>query len=167
MKVGAGNKEQLLQSKMAEIRRYLIRLGAGSADAEDIVQDTIYKALLYVDGIDGHKFSAWLYKVAINSYYDLCRRQARFRYSEEIHDYEAPESELPESMLLQQEQKILIEKILGRMNPANRQLILLKYEMEFSYKQIAALLGVSEGTVKASLYRARQQFQHIYGGEAE
>ncbi|AIQ30457.1 hypothetical protein P40081_21580 [Paenibacillus sp. FSL P4-0081] len=165
--MGAGNKEQLLQSKMAEIRRYLIRLGAGSADAEDIVQDTVYKALLYIDGIDGHKYSAWLYKVAINSYYDLCRRQTRFRYSDEMEDYEAPESELPESMLLQQEQKILIEKILGRMNPANRQLILLKYEMEFSYKQIAALLGVTEGTVKASLYRARQQFQHIYGGEAE
>ncbi|AIQ18938.1 MULTISPECIES: RNA polymerase sigma factor [Paenibacillus] len=164
--MGPKLKEQQLQSKMAEIRKYLIRLGAGTADAEDIVQDTVYKALLYLDGIDEHKISAWLYKVAINSYYDLCRRQTRFQYSEEI-DLEAPANELPESMLLQQEQKVLIEKVLGKLNPANRQLILLKYEMEFSYKQIAALLGITEGTVKASLYRARQQFQQIYGGEAE
>ncbi|QWU17480.1 RNA polymerase sigma-70 factor, ECF subfamily [Paenibacillus sophorae] len=164
--MGPGHLEQLLQPKMAEIRRYLIRLGAGAADAEDIVQDTVYKALLYLEAIDERKFSAWLYKAAINRYYDLCRRQKRLQYDEEPGDYAVSESELPEETLLRREQKDLIERVLGKLNPVHRQLILMKYEMELSYREIASLLDISEGKVKASLYRARQQFQHYYGGEA-
>lgn len=40
-----GQLHQILQPKMLEIQKYLIRLGAPAADAEDIVQDTVYKAL--------------------------------------------------------------------------------------------------------------------------
>lgn len=159
--------EKVLQPKLAEIRRYLIRLGAGASDAEDIVQDTVYKALLYLEAIDERKFSAWLYKVAINRYFDLCRRKKKFQYSEEVEVHPAPEHELPEAVLLRRERKEKIEEVLAGMIPANRQLILLKYEMELSYKEISALLGISEGTVKATLYRARQQFQQLYGGEGE
>ncbi|MNV70047.1 ECF RNA polymerase sigma factor SigE [compost metagenome] len=164
--MGSKLRDQLLQTKMAEIRRYLIRLGAAPADAEDIVQDTVCKALLYLDGIEERKFSSWLYKVAINRYYDLCRRQKRFQYIEAAEEQAAPDKEQPESLLLQREQKERIEQILSRLAPANRQLILLKYEMGLTYKEISAFLGISEGTVKASLYRARQQFQQFYGGEA-
>ncbi|MEK4006184.1 RNA polymerase sigma factor [Paenibacillus sp. FSL H3-0333] len=159
--------EKVLQPKLAEIRRYLIRLGAGASDAEDIVQDTVYKALLYLEAIDERKFSAWLYKVAINRYFDLCRRKMKFQYSEEVEVHPAPEHELPEAVLLRRERKEKIEEVLAGMIPANRQLILLKYEMELSYKEISAMLGITEGTVKATLYRARQQFQQLYGGEGE
>ncbi|MBW4083304.1 RNA polymerase sigma factor [Paenibacillus sp. S150] len=165
--MGPGDMEKLLQFKMAEICRYLIRLGAEAADAEDIVQDTVYKALLYLEAIDERKFSAWLYKVAINRYYDFCRKQKRFLYSEEVDEQAVQGSEMPEAVLLRQEEKELIEFVLAKLSPVNRQLILLKYEMELSYKEIAALLGISEGKVKATLYRARQQFQQLYGGEGE
>ncbi|WP_340024056.1 RNA polymerase sigma factor [Paenibacillus sp. FSL K6-1096] len=160
--------ERLLQPKMAEIRRYLIRLGAGDADAEDIVQDTVYKALLYLEAIDERKFSAWLYKVAINRYFDYCRRSKRYSYSgEEVEGHPGHELEMPEAVLLRKERKEEIEGVLAQLNPVNKQLILLKYEMELSYKEISALLGISESTVKATLYRARQQFQQLYGGEGE
>ncbi|AZK47911.1 sigma factor regulator N-terminal domain-containing protein [Paenibacillus lentus] len=61
-----GQLYEQLQPKLREIRNYLIRLGASSSDAEDIVQETVYKAFLYIDSIENGKFSAWLYKVAIN-----------------------------------------------------------------------------------------------------
>lgn len=159
--------ESMLRSKMAEIRRYLIRLGAEASDAEDIVQDTAYKALLYLEVIEERKFSAWLYKVAINGYFDFCRRQKKLQFGEDVDGYPMEESELPEVLLLRQERKERIEEVLAELNPVNRQLILLKYEMELSYKEIAVLLSISEGTVKSTLYRARQQFQQLYGGEAE
>ncbi|NQX46234.1 RNA polymerase sigma factor [Paenibacillus tritici] len=160
--------ERVLQPKLAEIRRYLIRLGAEASDAEDIVQDTVYKALLYLESIDEHKFSAWLYKVAINRYFDYCRKQKRYLYSgEEVEEHPAQEQELPEAVLLRRERKEEIEGVLARLNPVNKQLILMKYEMDLSYKEISSLLGISEATVKATLYRARQQFQQLYGGEGE
>lgn len=163
--MGPGQLHEILQRKCGEIRMYLIRLGATAADAEDVVQETLYKALLYIEAIEENKFSAWMYKVAINRYFDLCRREKRYGYQAEIHDVQAPEKDWPEERLLQQEQQEEIARTLAELKPLHRQLILLKYEMELSYQEIADLLGMTQEAVKATLFRARQQFKNRYGGE--
>lgn len=160
-----GQLHQILQPKMLEIKKYLIRLGAPAADAEDIVQDTVYKALLYIDSIDEHKFSAWLYKVAINRYYDLCRRSKRIVIP--IDNVDVPDTELPEDHLLLKEKREDIERVLAQLLPLHKQLIIMKYELELSYKEIAELLGIKTDTVKSALFRARKQFQKKYRGEAQ
>ncbi|MFD2878737.1 RNA polymerase sigma factor [Paenibacillus rhizoplanae] len=66
-----------------------------------------------------------------------------------MEEHPAQEQELPEAVLLRRERKEEIEGVLDCLNPVNKQLILLKYEMELSYKEISALLGISEGTVKS------------------
>ncbi|SCY34241.1 RNA polymerase sigma-70 factor, ECF subfamily [Paenibacillus polysaccharolyticus] len=152
-----------LQPKLREIRHYLIRLGASPSDAEDILQETVYKAFLYIDSIEKGKFSAWLYKVAINRYYDLCRRKKWAMVP--IESVEIPDSSLPEDAILQQEKKEKVEAVLGELAPLHRQLLIMKYEMELSYQEIAELLGMRMEQVKASLYQARQQFKKKYGSE--
>lgn len=69
--------DEIFKDKMNLIYRYLIKLGCSKENADDIVQDTFYKALRYIDGIQSDKLSAWLFKVAINKYYDLCRKNKR------------------------------------------------------------------------------------------
>lgn len=160
-----GQLHQILQPKMLEIKKYLIRLGAPAADAEDIVQDTVYKALLYIDSIDENKFSAWLYKVAINRYYDLCRRSKRIVVP--IDYVDVPDTELPEDHLLLKEKREDIERVLSELLPLHKQLIIMKYELELSYQEIAELLGITTDTVKSALFRARKQFQKKYRGEVE
>lgn len=160
-----GQLHQVLQSKMIEIKKYLIRLGAPASDAEDIVQDTVYKALLYMDSIDENKFSAWMYKVAINRYYDLCRRNKRVVIP--IDYVDVPDTEMPEEHLLQQEKREDIERVLGEMLPLHKELIIMKYELELSYQEISELLGIKTETVKSALFRARKQFQKKYRGEME
>lgn len=160
-----GQLHQILQPKMLEIQKYLIRLGAPATDAEDIVQDTVYKALLYIDSIDENKFSAWLYKVAINRYYDLCRRSKRIIIP--IDYVDVPDTELPEDHLLLKEKREDIDRVLAELQPLHKQLIIMKYELELSYQEIAELLGITTDTVKSALFRARKQFQKKYRGEAE
>lgn len=160
-----GQLHQILQPKMQEIQKYLIRLGAPAADAEDIVQDTVYKALLYIASIDENKFSAWLYKVAINRYYDLCRRSKRIVIP--IDYVDVPDMELPEDHVLLKEKREDIERVLDELLPLHKQLIIMKYELELSYQEIAELLGITTDTVKSALFRARKQFQKKYRGEAE
>ncbi|WP_019636557.1 RNA polymerase sigma factor [Paenibacillus fonticola] len=154
---------ELLQPKLNEIRKYLIRLGASSSDAEDIVQEAVYKAFLYIDSIENGKFSAWLYKVAINRYYDLCRRNKVI--AAKIDIMEIPDYELPEDALLQQERKEEVEAILSQLAPLHKQLLIMKYEMELPYKEIGKLLGMRMEHVKAALYQARQQFKKRYGSD--
>jgi RNA polymerase sigma factor (sigma-70 family) len=69
--------EQTLQETTKTIYKYLIKIGSTPRDAEDIVQEAVYKFILYIDSIDSNKTSSWLFRVAINLYYDLCRKQKR------------------------------------------------------------------------------------------
>jgi RNA polymerase sigma factor (sigma-70 family) len=160
-----GQLHQLLQPKLTEIRKYLVRLGANPADAEDIVQDTVYKAFLYIESIDANKFSAWLYKVAINRYYDLCRRNKWIQVP--IDSVEIPDMDLPEDKLLQKEKRAEVESVLSELLPHHKQLLLMKYELELSYKEISDMLGAKIPNVKSALYQARQQFQKRYRGDVE
>ncbi|MGO4106364.1 sigma-70 family RNA polymerase sigma factor [Paenibacillus sp. YAF4_2] len=117
---------------MKHIQRYLIRLGATRADAEDIVQDTVYKGLLYLDSIVPDKFSAWLYRVALNRYYDLLRKKKRIQWS--IDEDVVGGSEIPEEILLRNEQREEIEHVLESLSSIFKQLIILKYELDLRYQ---------------------------------
>lgn len=153
---------RLMQDKMKHIQRYLIRLGASRTDAEDIVQDTVYKGLLYLDSIAPDKFSAWLYRVALNRYYDLLRKRKRIEWSTE--EPSAEDREAPESILLRKERRAEIEQVMDMLTPVYKQLLILKYELGLSYREISGLLDLREETVKTYLYRARINFQKKYGG---
>lgn len=153
---------RLMQDKMKQIQRYLIRLGASRADAEDIVQDAVYKGLLYIDSIGPNKFSAWLYRVALNRYYDMLRKRKRIEISMEEATVEG--SEIPEEILLRKERREEIEKVMEELTPIYKQLLILKYELGFSYKEISELIAIREEKVKTYLYRARKLFQKKYGG---
>ncbi|WP_051272177.1 RNA polymerase sigma factor [Shimazuella kribbensis] len=67
--------EQLLIENGEFIFRYLVKLGASRRDAEDIVQDTFYQVLLSYQSIHLSKLKPWLFQVAINRYYDFCRKR--------------------------------------------------------------------------------------------
>lgn len=49
------------------------------------------------------------------------------------------------------------------MNPVYKHILLLKYDYELSYKEIATVLEMKEETVRVSLYRARNEFKKLYG----
>lgn len=156
---------QALNEKTDIIFKYLIKIGASTKDAEDIVQEALYKLLLYIDSIDATKAYSWLFKVAINQYYDLCRKQKK-----EIHtSFEnlefVDESFLPEDFVRQGEMRQEIEFVLNQLPPLHKQLLLLKYEMELSYADIAALLNLNNGTLKTYLFRARKAFKELYEKE--
>ncbi|MDS0524687.1 RNA polymerase sigma factor [Clostridium sp. SHJSY1] len=156
---------EMFKEKMYLIHKYLIKLGCSEENAEDIVQDTFYKALKYIDGIQEDKLSSWLFKVAINKYYDLCRknnRHAHISLDEEIFKERLKENKLVEDFILDIEKKEEILKILNSISDINKNLLFFKYEMDLSYKEIAELLEISENTVKTYLFRAREQFKKLW-----
>ena len=153
---------EMFQKKMKLIHRYLIKLGCSQYNAEDIVQDTFYKALKYIDGIQVDKLSSWLFKVAINKYYDLCRKNNRhinLSIDEEIFKESLTDHKLVEDFILNIEKKDEILKILNSISDIHKNMLLLKYDMELSYKEIAELLDINDNTVKTYLFRAREQFK--------
>lgn len=156
---------EMFQKKMNLIYKYLIKLGCSQENAEDIVQDTFYKALKYIDGIQAVKLSSWLFKVAVNKYYDLCRKNNRHIHlslDEDIFKESLSDSRLVEDFILDLERKEEILKILNSISDINKNLLLFKYDMGLSYKEIAELLDINENTVKTYLFRARDQFKKVW-----
>lgn len=145
------------------ILKVLLNMGARREDAEDIIQETIYKYFIYIDSIDENKVKSWLFKVSINSYYDLVRKQKReekLLLNFELHDL--INEETPENILVNNSQLELVNNTLNRLNPSYKKLLILKYSVGLKYQEIANVLSTSQEIVKTNLYRARRKFIKEY-----
>lgn len=163
-------KEELyivLQEKIGIIFKYLIKIGANPRDAEDIIQEALYKLILYIDSVEPTKAYSWLFRVAINQYYDLsCKQQREVILSFDNFEF-VDDSVLPEDYVQQTEMRKEIQDILNQLSPLHKQLILLKYVIGLSYEEIAEMLELNLGTLKTYLFRARNSFKELYRKEKE
>ncbi|HDR6316624.1 TPA: RNA polymerase sigma factor [Bacillus thuringiensis] len=153
--------EKVIIETSKSIYRYLLKIGVTPAEAEDIVQDTIHKALLSIPNMKITYIKTWLFQVAINRHRDVARRQ---KHIEEIpiESVQLIGSKGLDEPLLRKELQVEIQSILGKMNPVYKHILLLKYDYELSYKEIATVLEMKEETVRVSLYRARNEFKKLY-----
>lgn len=161
---------EMFQKKMNLIQRYLIKLGCSQENAEDIVQDTFYKALIYIDGIQTEKLSSWLFKVATNKYYDYCRKNRRhFHLSidEGIFKENLADNRLVEDFILNIEKSEEILKTLNSISDVYKNLLFFKYDMGLTYKEIGELLDINENTVKTYIFRAREEFKKVWRDKYE
>ncbi|AMM91677.1 RNA polymerase sigma factor [Peribacillus frigoritolerans] len=157
--------DYMMGKKLNEILKfvysYLLKMGASKEDAEDIVQDTAYKFLQYIDSVTNTQ--SWLFRVAVNQYYDLTRKKSRRKeILLKFNIHELFEEDTPEIALLQSELVKDIHELLKRLKPKYRQLLLLKYSTGLKINEIAELYGMKEGSVKTILHRARKEFIEQY-----
>ncbi len=160
--------EQKLYEYLQIVHAYLVKMGASKEDAEDIVQDTAYKFVLYIDSVEPAKVKSWLFRVAINAYYDLYRkRKTRKRLLLKFDFQELVEEYTPEVAIVQKETAQAIDKVLAKLRPRHREFLLLKYSTGLSMKDIADLSGMTVDSVKTTMYRARRQFIEAYRRQAD
>lgn len=145
------------------VYRYLRKKGISHEDAQDIVQETAYKYLLFYETIKTPQVRSWLIRVALNFYYDQYRKNKRIKIDIEEKQISILSKDLPENILQSKENWSEIEVVLGKLKPKYKELILLKYIGELKYEEISKLLDMKLSTIKTSLYRARKQFTKIYG----
>lgn len=158
--------DEIFKSKMVIIYRYLVKIGCSYTDAEDIVQDTLLKAIIYLEAIESDKIASWLFKVALNSYKDLCRKNKKLPLSlfesEDILNNMSAIDYLPENYVLDGEKKKQVVQVLDKLSPIYKNLLVLKYAVELSYREIAEVLDINEKTVKTYIYRAKRKFRNIW-----
>lgn len=157
----------LYLEKAPVIVKYLVKNGCTKEDAEDIVQDTFIKAMSYMVHLEEKNISAWLFKVAINQYYDRCRKTKRHPHvelDEEHLMHTLVEEEVGIKQIVSREQSEAMKTVLESLSPTYKNLLLMKYEMDLSYKQIAELVDMPETKVKTYLQRARAAFKKAWKG---
>ena len=143
------------------LRRYaraLLRGNAGAAD--DLVQDCLERALsrlhLWRRGTD---LRAWLFTLMHNLYVNQLRRNGR-----EVTFEELPEQ--PQDTYADRGRMGEIEQALGRLQPDQREILLMVTLEGLSYREVATVLGIPEGTVMSRLARARERLRRTLDGES-
>lgn len=145
-------------------------------DARDITQDAFVKAYNSLDSFRLEaSFYTWLYRIAMNLAIDFLRRRTRqpttsFEETIAARDEdggiaEAHHSDDPRRNL---ERKRLYKRIMDALDelPEDQKQIILLRELEgLSYKEIADITGVAEGTVMSRLFYARKKMQKLLAEE--
>ncbi|MGN1401995.1 MAG: RNA polymerase sigma factor [Bacillus sp. (in: firmicutes)] len=162
--------EDLYKKKFQIIFRHLISIGCSKENAEDIVQNTFSKAIENMVHLDTDNLSAWLFKVSLHQFYDICRRQQRFpkvNIDDHAFIHFFIQEETGENLLLLKEFHGDIRGILDELKPSHKNLLLLKYDLGLSYEEIAAVLDMKVETVRTTLYRARKGFKEKWSEQNE
>lgn len=147
------------------------RMTGNAADADDLVQETFVRALKHPPARTDEPWRPWLVRVAINLSRDLLRRRKRQHYEGpwlpspvETGDEAAPPSYEPVDEQGNPAARYdLLESVsfafllaLEALTPAQRAVLLLRDVFDYSVKETAAALGMSEPNVKTTHHRARR-----------
>lgn len=146
---------------------FAYHLTYSEAAAEDLVQDTIERAIKAIDSYrQGTNAKAWLFKIMRNHFINDYRKRARRPNTVDYEDVAPilPDTETKDNVpaLVDWEDDIL-ESIVGdetyaalaRLSADFRMVIILSDLQDFKYEEIAEILEVPIGTVRSRLFRAR------------
>ena len=135
-------------------------------DAEDVVQDTLFKAFIHLKYFRGTcRFSSWLTRIAINSALMLlrkrrsrsevfCDQRGNGERSCEISDFPDP-SPNPERIYEKRQALDILSRAVTRLPPAYRSVLTQFYDHEESMQGIADTVGITVAATKSRLRRAR------------
>ncbi len=140
-------------------------------DAEDAVQDALLSAYLHSRAFEGRSaFTTWFTRIVFNAALMIRRKRKRAWNDSEPESStmdDTPWTEKipaaqpdPEMMYAEEETLQLIDVLLGRMRPLLRQAFTMTYYQEMSNEEAGALLGVTTGTFKSRLFRARRHLMN-------
>jgi len=156
----------LFEANKQAIYHIIVKIVRNTEEAQDLVQETFIKAFSSLTSYNPtYRFTTWLYKIAANSSIDYIRKRRIQTYSLdqpiETKDgqvsIEVPDmSYHPERDLSAKRQNISITEAIESLPEKYRDVIIKRHQEDKSYEEIAALLHVPVGTVKARIFRARE-----------
>ncbi len=154
----AAKFEELAMPLFTPLYNFARWLARDGAEADDLVQETYAKALRGFSSFEpGTNFRAWMYRILRN--YFLSSRsglKASLPLDEEEEAVIPGTSATPESLLIAQADREVVQKALEELPIPYREILLLCEVEEMSYKEIAETLSVPIGTVMSRLSRARR-----------
>jgi len=149
-----------------KILRYTRRLIQNHHDAEDITQDTFLKAFQNIKSFDlNARWSPWLYRIAHNLSLNHLKRLSYLPLPFFDPDVLFPHPLAPNDQqtdLINNQLKKDLEKSLNQLKPKYREVIIMRYLEDMSYRTIADILKVPVGTISIRLKRALVELKKHY-----
>jgi RNA polymerase sigma-70 factor (ECF subfamily) len=174
----AGNQdalETLFAKQSPALYQTALRLVGTPEEAEDVLQEGMLSAFRNLRRFEGRsQFSTWLTRIVINA--ALMRlRSRRARPAVSLDERLAEDDEMtfadqfpdsapsPEQIVARRELEDLLRRNLRTLSPVLRSAFILREMEGFSTEEAAEELGISQGTLKARLHRAKRQLSRLIG----
>lgn len=146
--------EAIYNQYFRDVYRYCLSLCRSESLAEEVTQETFFKALGSIDSFSGKcSLYVWLCQIAKNTYISLCRKERRLARDAELDALAAPDD--LEERLLGKETAFQIHKCLHKLEEPYKEVFSLRLFGELSFAQIAELFSKTESWARVTYHRAR------------
>lgn len=143
--------QEVYQLYFQDVYKYVLSLSRDPALAEEITQETFFKALKHIDSFRGQcRLYVWLCQIAKNTYYTHLEKQNRREPEPEA----AGEDSL-EDRLLTEESAFEIHKVLHHLPEPYKEVFSLRIFGQLSFRQIGELFSKTESWARVTYYRAK------------
>ncbi len=149
---------QVYELYFRDVYRYVYSLCRDAHLAEEITQETFFKALKAIHQFNGScKTTVWLCQIAKNTYITHCQKE-KTKAGHQPEEREDPAMGL-EAALVDEDTALRIHQIVHGLPEPYKEVFSLRVFGELSYGQIAALFGKSESWARVTYYRAKEKIK--------
>jgi len=155
--------EVLYSRHFERVYALCLRIVANPAEAEDLKQDVFVRLIQKIGTFRGESaFSTWLYRFTVNQVLTHFRKR-RVRIEEPFENEPQCGSNRPRENAVQLSviERIALERAVASLAPGYRKVFRLHDIEGYEHKEVARILGISEGASKAQLHRARLKLRRL------
>ncbi|MEM8846708.1 MAG: sigma-70 family RNA polymerase sigma factor [Bacteroidota bacterium] len=159
-KVAMGNLDLLkllFDRHHKHVYNFLYKMSGDRMLSEDLTQDVFYKVIKYRSTYKNGSFVSWLFTIARNSMKTHFTRNHYNHDDVEVLEYKAIESEE-----LVHEDYSHLQSVLNKLDPSDRELIILNRFKEIKYEELAEIVGSTPGAVKTRVCRVLKKVKQMY-----
>lgn len=161
--------EELYKLYFKDIYHYMLVMAKNEQVAEEITQETFFKAMKNVDRFKGDcDIRVWLCQIAKNTYFSFLRKKNKsVSFENESEKLNIDENVCTgvnvEQNFIDKEQAILIHKILHSLEEPYKEVFHLRVFGELAFKEIGEVFGKSESWARVTFHRAKSKMQKEIG----
>jgi RNA polymerase sigma-70 factor (ECF subfamily) len=154
--------EELYRQHAGRLYNLVFRMSGSAQEADDLLQEVFLHAHRKLGSFRGDSsLGTWLYRLGMNHCLDYLRgRQSRMgRATDSLEDEGMPEPVAPAPVVPTAISRMDLERAIAQL-PAGCRAAFLLHDVEgFDHREVAAILGVSEGTSKSQVHKARMKLR--------
>lgn len=153
--------EIIYRDNYEKVYYFLLSLTNDSTLAEELTQQTLYKAFININKFKGNsKIVVWLCQIGKNEYYTYLKKHQSFGYQnlEEVID----DKQNIVNYLLLAEERIEVHNLLHQLKEPFKEIVMLKTFSELSISEIAKIFNRSENWVRVNYFRAKKKIWELY-----
>ena len=158
------NIQEVYEQYFTVVYRYLLSLSHNTHIAEELTQETFFKALKKVDDFRGDcDLRVWLCQISKNTYYDYLKKNKKYAPESQDEKRESFPSDLLQNFS-DKETALQVHKVLHRLSEPYKEVFSLRVFGELSFSDISDLFCKSESWARVTYYRAKKMIVEKMGG---